>query len=196
MMFVLFRAWIPSFTEILCELPSLTQHISTIRASWDLLMIKISFTFSFVKVKHLKLYCFQLYSWFCSIFKLKTLKWLSENAFCSLYCFCLGMIQRNFQVVYQPRLIYRRLFYDCWIIQAYSRSCGVHELRQVRLLQSRQGLQEWSRRNQKSQCKMDVVLKGKTQLFCARQLSFLLWWNSRHFKFNKGEWQMWLLGSS
>ena len=59
-MFVIFRAWIPSSTEIPCGLRSLTQPISTTRASWDLLMIKISYTFSFVKVKHLKLYCFQL----------------------------------------------------------------------------------------------------------------------------------------
>ena len=185
-MFVIFRVWIPSSTEIPCGLRSLTQPISTTRASWDLLMIKISYTFSFVKVKHLKLYCFQLYSWFCSIFKLKTLKWLSENAFCSLYCFCLGMTQRNFQVVYQPRLIYRRLFYDCWIIQAYSRSCGVHELRQVRLLQSRQGLQEWSRRNQKSQCKMDLIPESSPQLFHSWKLSFLLWWDPRYIKFNTG----------
>ena len=79
-LFVMFRAWIPSSTEIPCELRSLTQPISTTRASWDLLMIKISFTFSFVKVKHLKLYCFQLDSWFYSIFKLKTLKWFQENS--------------------------------------------------------------------------------------------------------------------
>ena len=145
----MFRVWIPSSTEIPCELRSLTQPISTTRASWDLLMIKISFTFSFVKVKHLKLYCFQLDSWFYSIFKLKTLKWFQENVVYILYC--LGMTQRNFRVVCQSRLIYSRLFYDRWIIgKIHFRGRGVHELRQVRLLPGGEGLQEWSWRDAES----------------------------------------------
>ena len=49
------RAWIQSYIETLWGRRNLTQHISTIPASWDPLMMKISYTSSFVKVKYYKI---------------------------------------------------------------------------------------------------------------------------------------------
>ena len=49
------RAWIQSYIETLWGRRNLTQHISTIPASLDPLMMKISYTSSFVKVKYYKI---------------------------------------------------------------------------------------------------------------------------------------------